>query len=109
MSADRSVWLSLAAASVLALSFGYAQERPAAGNPPERTAAAAAPDKAANANAPERPATPFSRTILVGRAEELAKQPYVEPTQPASDNSPNKLTYDQYRAIRFEKGASIWA
>jgi glucans biosynthesis protein len=59
--------------------------------------------------AEERPASPFSRAILVGRAEELAKQPYVELSQPAANNSPSKLTYDQYRAIRFQKGASIWS
>lgn len=81
MSADRLVWLSMAAALLCAISPGHAQERPA---------------------------SPFSRTILVGRAEELAKQEFVESAQPAG-NSPNKLTYDQYRAIRFQKGASIWA
>jgi len=59
--------------------------------------------------AQERPAAPFNRTILVALAEALAKQPYVEPAHPAGNNSPNKLTYDQYRAIRFQKGASIWA
>jgi glucans biosynthesis protein len=57
-------------------------------------------------HAQERPASPFNRTILVGRAEELAKQPYVEP-QKAPD-PPQRLTYDQYRAIRFTKGSSIW-
>jgi glucans biosynthesis protein len=43
---------------------------------------------------------------LIGRAEELAKQPYVEPQKPAEP--PQRLTYDQYRAIRFTKGSSIW-
>jgi periplasmic glucans biosynthesis protein len=61
------------------------------------------------ARAEERPAGPFSRSILVARAEELAKQPFVEPAQPPGNNSPNKLSYDQYRAIRFQKGASIWS
>jgi glucans biosynthesis protein len=73
------------------------------------TIAAATLSTVSPIRAQERPASPFSRTILVGRAEELAKQPFVEPTQPPGNNSPNKLSYDQYRAIRFQKGASIWA
>jgi glucans biosynthesis protein len=60
-----------------------------------------------SADAQERPASPFSRTILVARAEELAKQDYV--ATPPSSESTNRLSYDQYRAIRFQKGASIWA
>jgi len=60
-----------------------------------------------SADAQERPASPFNRTILVARAAELAKQDYVPP--PSSSDSANRLTYDQYRAIRFQKGASIWA
>jgi glucans biosynthesis protein len=59
--------------------------------------------------AQERPASPFNRTILVARAEELAKKEFVEPTLAARPNSPKKLSYDQYRAIRFQNGASIWA
>jgi glucans biosynthesis protein len=43
---------------------------------------------------------------LVSRAEELAKQQYVEP--PKAADPPQRLTYDQYRAIRFTKGSSIW-
>jgi glucans biosynthesis protein len=60
-------------------------------------------------SAEERPSSPFNRSILVGRAEELAKQDYVEPPRPTGNNSPVKLNYDQYHAIRFQKGASIWA
>jgi glucans biosynthesis protein len=82
MSAHKLVWLSVAAAVLSNVS---------------------------STNAQERPASPFNRTILVARAEELAKQPFVEPTQPSGNNSPNKLSYDQYRAIRFQKGASIWS
>jgi len=62
---------------------------------------------AASSHAQERPASPFSRAILVARAEELAKQEYVEP--PTAQDASSKLSYDQYRAIRFQKGASIWA
>jgi glucans biosynthesis protein len=61
-----------------------------------------------SAEAQERPATPFNRTILVARAADLAKQPFVEPTQPKGAALP-KLSYDQYRSIRFHSGAQIWA
>ena len=63
---------------------------------------------AAAAGAQDRPSEPFDRALLVARAEELATQPYVEPTQPAGDKL-EKLSYDQYRSIRFQKGAAIWA
>ena len=59
------------------------------------------------ARAQERPASPFNRTILVGRAEELAKQNFVEPARATGNNAPAKLTFEQYRAIHFQKGASI--
>lgn len=104
MSADRSILLSVAAALLLTLSPIAAQEAPAASQ--ERPAAASTP---LPAGAQERPSSPFNRTILVGRAEELAKKQFVEPSRPGGNNSPPKLTYDQYRAIRFQKGASIWA
>jgi glucans biosynthesis protein len=60
------------------------------------------------ADAQDRPATPFNRTILVARAADLARQPYVEPTKPNGSVLP-KLSYDQYRSIRFQSGAQIWA
>jgi glucans biosynthesis protein len=63
---------------------------------------------AADSRAQDRPSEPFDRSILVARAEELAKQPYVEPTQPSGEEL-KKLSYDQYRSIRFQKGAAIWA
>ncbi len=57
-------------------------------------------------HAQDRPAAPFDRTILVSQAEELAKQPFV----PTERGDPSKrMSYDQYRAIRFQKGASIWS
>jgi len=62
---------------------------------------------AGGAHAQERAASPFSRAILVARAEELAKQEYVEP--PTAQDANSRLSYDQYRAIRYQKGASIWA
>ena len=57
-------------------------------------------------NAQDRPAIPFNRDILVARAAELAKTEFVEPARAPSEE---RFTYDQYRAIRFQKGASIWA
>ena len=60
---------------------------------------------AGGAYAQERPSSPFSRAILVARAEELAKQDYVEP--PTAQDTNSRLSYDQYRSIRFQKGASI--
>ena len=60
----------------------------------------------AAAGAQERPTEPFSREILIAKAEELAKQPYVDVIR---HNAPElKLTYDQYRSIRFRPGAAIW-
>jgi glucans biosynthesis protein len=57
--------------------------------------------------AQERGAMPFSRDWLVARATELAKSRYV-PTSSPANQSLGRLTYDQYRAIRFQAGASIW-
>jgi glucans biosynthesis protein len=56
--------------------------------------------------AQERPAEPFNREILIAKAEALSKQEYVQATLPPGKE---RLTYDQYRAIRFQSGASIWA
>lgn len=58
--------------------------------------------------AQERPAERFDRAALVARAADLATREHVPPPRPeASDRQ--RLTYDQYRAIRFQRGASIWA
>lgn len=56
-------------------------------------------------SAQDRPSTPFDREILIARAAELGKSAFVPPPPPSAD----KLTYDQYRAISFENGASIWS
>lgn len=56
----------------------------------------------------ERPTEPFDRAILEARAADLAQRRHVQPARPeASDRE--RLTYDQYRAIRFKRDASIWA
>ncbi len=60
--------------------------------------------KAANAT-PE--GTPFNRDWLLAEAERLAKQEYVQPSEQGLGPFGN-LSYDQYRDIRFQKGASIW-
>jgi glucans biosynthesis protein len=58
------------------------------------------------AAAQERPTEPFSRELLVEKAAELAKHPYVDIIR---RNAPElKLSYDQYRSIRFRPGAAIW-
>ena len=58
-------------------------------------------------SAPERAAVPFDRDVLLARAAELSKQPYVDPIR---RNAPElKLNYDQYRSIRFRNDAAIWS
>lgn len=57
--------------------------------------------------AQERPAEPFNREILLARAAELARRPYVAPPRAEPVNR-ERLSYDQYRAIRFRTGAAIW-
>ena len=56
----------------------------------------------------ERPTEPFDRDILLARAAELAREPFVEPRQGDAE-AQRQLSYDQYRSIRFQRGASIWA
>jgi glucans biosynthesis protein len=59
-------------------------------------------------SAQERPSEPFDRAILEARAADLARRKHVQRPRPeASDRE--RLTYDQYRAIRFKRSASIWA
>src|SRR5262245_63187111 len=65
-----------------------------------------ASEEAKPAPAPDR-GVPFSREWLLAEALQLSRQPYVAP----SDQIPNQfanLSFDQYRDIRFHKGASIW-
>src|SRR5512143_1755904 len=60
----------------------------------------------AAAGAQERPGEPFDRNVLLARAAELAKKPYQDPIR---RNAPElKLSYDQYRSIRFRNDATIW-
>lgn len=55
--------------------------------------------------AEERQVLPFSRDILIAHAAELASRPFVAPPRPRDEQ---RLSYDQYRAIRFQSDASIW-
>jgi glucans biosynthesis protein len=79
-----SFWLAAGAAGT-----SWAQEDPPAG-PPE-----------------ERPTEPFSRGILLERAAELAARPHALPPRREAEGQA-RLTYDQYRSIRFDPDAAIW-
>jgi glucans biosynthesis protein len=63
---------------------------------------------AGSAVAQERPEEPFDRAVLEARAAELAQRPHALPPRPEAPGR-ERLTYDQYRAIRFLRGASIWS
>ena len=54
----------------------------------------------------DRPTEPFDRATLLARAAELAKQPHALPPPP--EGAGPRLTYDQYRSIRFDPAAAIW-
>src|SRR5688572_2290886 len=56
--------------------------------------------------AQERPTEPFDRAALLARAAALAKHPHSLPPNPERANQ--RLTYDQYRSIRFDPAAGIW-
>jgi glucans biosynthesis protein len=57
-------------------------------------------------SAQDRPTEPFNRDLLLARAAELAKQPHALPPRP--EGARERLTYDQYRSIRFDPAAAIW-
>jgi glucans biosynthesis protein len=56
--------------------------------------------------AQDRPTEAFDRAALLARAAELAKQPHSLPPHP--ERGGQRLTYDQYRSIRFDPAAAIW-
>jgi glucans biosynthesis protein len=66
-------------------------------NPESGKAASSAPSEG----------TPFNRDWLLAEAERLSRQQYVQPSEQSLGTFGN-LSYDQYRDIRFQKGASIW-
>jgi glucans biosynthesis protein len=55
----------------------------------------------------DRPTEPFSHEILLARAAELATRPHALPPRPEGEGQA-RLTYDQYRSIRFDPDAAIW-
>jgi glucans biosynthesis protein len=73
--------------------------------PPTTTAAAAAPP-AANAATRDN-GTPFNRDALLSEAQRLSREPF-EKAMPQGLGALGELSYDQYRDIRFQRGASIW-
>src|SRR5687767_5497935 len=54
----------------------------------------------------DRPTEPFDRALLEQRAAELATRPHALPPPP--ERGRERLTYDQYRSIRFDPAAAIW-
>lgn len=57
--------------------------------------------------AQERLVERFDRAVLVARAADLAKQAFVPPVHGGGEQQ-RRLTFDQYRAIRFEPANAIW-
>jgi glucans biosynthesis protein len=55
----------------------------------------------------DRPTEMFDRAILVARAADLAKQQHVRSVLPEREQR-RALTYDEYRAIRFQPENAIW-
>jgi glucans biosynthesis protein len=55
----------------------------------------------------ERPTEPFDRMLLEQRAQELATRPHALPVEPEGPGR-ERLTYEQYRSIRFDPAAAIW-
>ena len=54
-----------------------------------------------------RPTEPFDRALLEARAAELATRPHSLPPRPEGEGR-ERLSYDQYRSIRFDPAAAIW-
>ena len=59
------------------------------------------------AGAASSSSTAFTREWLLGEAERLSRQAYIEPSEQGL-GALGDLGYDQYRDIRFHRGASIW-
>ncbi|MBT0585198.1 glucan biosynthesis protein [Alteromonas oceanisediminis] len=75
--------------------------------PPAEAEPAPSPISSEQAEKPERPTHEFSRAWLEDRAQALAEQPYQ--VRRIDDESPlGQLSYDDYKRIQFERGATIW-
>jgi glucans biosynthesis protein len=72
--------------------------------PPAKAAAAAPPAAVA---APAYNSTRFNRDTLLAEAQRLSREPFEKAT-PQGLGTLGELSYDQYRDIRFQRGASIW-
>lgn len=83
----------------LAVTTAFAEDAAAPAQP--------APAPASPPAAPAAPTAPFSATTVLERARALAQQPF---TKPAVELQPplDKLSYDQYRDIRFKGEHAIW-
>jgi glucans biosynthesis protein len=57
--------------------------------------------------AQERFVERFDRAVLLARAADLAKQAHVPPAH-GGGGEQQRLTYDQYRSIRFQPANAIW-
>jgi glucans biosynthesis protein len=57
--------------------------------------------------AQDRPTEPFNRETLLARAAELARGPHSLPPRPEGSER-ERLTFEQYRSIRFDPAAAIW-
>ena len=59
-------------------------------------------------NAPQRPRQPFTFATVQRLAQDRAAHPYSN-RSPALPQNLAKLTYDQYRDIRFHRASALWA
>lgn len=81
---------------------------------PQALGAPAAAGGSKDAGSPARPARrvvpdgPFKPETVVALARSLSRSPFVPPA-PTTPESLTKLTYDQYRDIRFRSSETLWA
>lgn len=59
------------------------------------------------AQEPDRPTEPFDRALLEARAADVASRPHALPPRPEGEGR-ERLSFDQYRSIRFDPTAAIW-
>ncbi len=101
---DRGPWSRRIRGGVLAVALGALA--PLAGGGYHLASAEA--ETPAPAASPAAKIAPFGDQTVVDRARDLARSPYAPP--PANlPESLSKLEYDQYRDIRFDPAATIWA
>ena len=74
---------------------------------PTVTTIAVAAEAAETPETPRDNGTPFNRDALLSEAQRLSREPFAKP-EPQGLGPLADLGYDQYRDIRFQRGASIW-